>query len=637
MYRLYRLLLIALLSSIALPAFGQYTRDTAAKKKIDEAINKYYVETDFEKAEGVLLGTINACGEKCSPAVMSTAWMYVGIVRGSGKNNQAGAKEAFQKAVAADPQVKLDMVLATPETQATFAAAAGGGAPAPAETAPAAPVAEEAPGGGLNCSPSVREVETRRPIPVQCSSDEEVTSMELKYKAFGSDTWKTLPMSKKGNAFRATIPCDGTSVGGTLRVYVRAKDAQAEQIDSWGTKQAPQEFNIAEGVTAEPPAFEGEEPPARCQDKGECPPDFPGCSDAKSSGGCEGRGNKDWGAACDNSVDCKCGLLCTDGTCESAPSCDSDADCSTGTCKNGKCDIEGGGGGFGPKEEFKKNWFGIHFGQDFAFVGGNNVCDATLGQADANYACFYEGTDDQPFFRTPFPYRDGIQNGMVLATSRIMISYDRALTNRITIGARLGYAFGGGPPAGQSASQDAVPPANGNEGDEPFQVPANNVATGGRSFLPAHFEVRGAFWFLPLNAKTFRAYGAVGGGLAQVDAKVKIPELDCNDAGVRYSNPSAPTDGLDQAGTRDYVDGAGNVYSPFAQCQNAVGYYNYQLYPTYNVDGWKKMGQGFITLGVGGMIAFKDNMGVLINANFMYMLPASGIVIEPSLGFQIGM
>ena len=363
MYRLYRLLLIALLTLVALPAFGQYTRDTAAKKKIDEAINKYYVETDFEKAEGVLLGTINACGEKCSPQVHGTAWMYVGIVRGSGKNNQAGAKEAFQKAVAADPQVKLDMVLATPETQATFNSVAGGAAAAPAETpsapiavAPEAGAAAAGGSGAVVCTPEVREVETRRPIPIQCQSDEEVTSMEVKYKPFGSDTWKTLPMSKKGAAFRATIPCDGTSIAGTLRVYVRAKDPQGEQVDSWGTKQAPIEFNLAEGVTAEPPSFEGEAPPARCQDKGECPPDFPGCADSKAESGCEGRGQKDWGAACDNSVECKCGLLCTDGTCETAPSCESDADCSTGTCVAGKCEIEGGsGGGFGPKEPFKKN------------------------------------------------------------------------------------------------------------------------------------------------------------------------------------------------------------------------------------------------------------------------------------------
>src|SRR5262245_2848493 len=199
----------ALLSLVALPAQAQFTRDAAANKKIDEAINQHYVATDFEKAEGVLLGTINACADKCSPQVFGKAWMYVGIVRGSGRNNQAGAKEAFQKAVAADKDVKLDMVLATPETQATFndvvgggggaAAAAGAGAAAAGAggEAAAGPVA-----GGLVCTPDPMQVETRRAIPVECKSDEEVTAMELRYKAYGSEKWVTVQMAKKGDAFR---------------------------------------------------------------------------------------------------------------------------------------------------------------------------------------------------------------------------------------------------------------------------------------------------------------------------------------------------------------------------------------------------------------------------------------------------
>src|SRR6185295_4164529 len=147
--RLHRLLWIVLLILGASPAFGQYTRDNAANKKIDEAINTHYVATDFEKAEGVLLGTINACSDKCSPQTLGKAWMYVGIVRGSGKNNQTGAKDAFQKALAADPNVQLDTVLATPETQATFAALGGTAAPPPEAIASAAPAtAAAAPAGG---------------------------------------------------------------------------------------------------------------------------------------------------------------------------------------------------------------------------------------------------------------------------------------------------------------------------------------------------------------------------------------------------------------------------------------------------------------------------------------------------------
>src|SRR5687767_3238296 len=160
------ILLAALLSLVALPAQAQFTRDTAANKKIDEAINQHYVATDFEKAEGVLLGTINACGDKCSPQVFGRAWMYVGIVRGSGKNNQPGAKEAFQKAAAADPNVKLNTVLATPETLATCNAVTGGGGggaapPPPAEDpAEAEPGADPVAGGGggtVECSPGPGE------------------------------------------------------------------------------------------------------------------------------------------------------------------------------------------------------------------------------------------------------------------------------------------------------------------------------------------------------------------------------------------------------------------------------------------------------------------------------------------------
>jgi hypothetical protein len=55
------------------------------------------------------------------------------------------------------------------------------------------------------------------------------------------------------------------------------------------------------------------------------------------------------------------------------------------------------------------------------------------------------------------------------------------------------------------------------------------------------------------------------------------------------------------------------------------------------VDGWKKMGQAFATGSVGAMFAFKENMGVVINANVMYLLPAAGLVIEPSLGFTLGL
>src|SRR5262245_5833762 len=80
-------------------------RDKAAQKKIEEAIYTHFLNTDFDAAEGLLLGTVRACEDKCSPSVVAKAWMYVGIIRGSGRNDIPGAQEAFSTALAADPAV----------------------------------------------------------------------------------------------------------------------------------------------------------------------------------------------------------------------------------------------------------------------------------------------------------------------------------------------------------------------------------------------------------------------------------------------------------------------------------------------------------------------------------------------------
>lgn len=609
MHRLQRLLVAALFMLFAVPAAAQYTRDNAANKKIDEAINNHYLATEFDKAEGVLTGTINACGDKCSPQVIGKAWMYVGIVRGSGKNDLAGAKEAFQKAIAADPGVKLDAALATPETQKAFQDAGGGGTaapppatPEPTAPAPAAEPADES-GEGVSCTPEVREVQTRRPIPVQCATDEEATAMELRYKV--GDTWKSLKMDKKGESFRAQIPCDATMDPMTLRVYVRAKDASGEVVGSWGTKGKPIEFSLGEDVAADPPKFDDAEAPLRCEAKEECPPDFPGCGPSGPA-----RGDKDWGAACDNSSECKEGLLCMDGTCETAPSCDTDADCDTGSCVGGKCDIgEGAGSTSGP---YKKHWLGLHVAQDIAIIGGSDVC-TPAAQTNDNFACFYKDLD-RPYVGDPFP-GTGIATGTVVATTRILLSYDLAVSPNITVGARVGYAIGGGPAAGQEVESDGGTPDD----------PSDDTYTGGTAFLPFHAELRGAYWIgkNALGKKGLRPYLGLGGGMAQVDAKVPVTIKDCTG---RYDD-----------GTLHATDGNPASATPIEDCRQALTNFDQREMPDVQLDAYKKLGQGFVTVSGGLAFAFKENMALQLNLNFMYMLPSSGAVLEPSLGFVAGL
>jgi hypothetical protein len=518
----------------AMPALAQFTRDPAATAKIDEAIKTHYLAGDFLKAEAVLTGTIKACEKRCSPQLLAKAWMYVGVVRGA-RSDQPGAKEAFLNALAIEPSVQLDVAVATVETQATFTMAGGAEAEprtTPSAEAPAAESAAQTPpsagpvlprskgvvqGDGVVCTPAVKEAETRRPIPVECTPDEETTRAELRYKAFGSPTWQTLPMARKGKAFRAQIPCDATQNIGALKFYVQGEDAEGVTVVNWGSKKQPVEIALVEQSTLEPPSYDDSDAPARCPARELCPPDFPGCSDEKS------------GAK----------------TASAAP------------------------------PSYRKWWFGLHVAHDVAFASSDNACMSE--SEDENLVCYRTDSRKAPYDTTFFETKRGgaISFGAISATTRVLVSADYAFTAQLTAGLRLGYALGGGPPAGRSVQYDS---------DETVSA----VVDPGLKFLPLHLEARFAYWFGDdALAKTgLRPYVHGGGGLAQVDAKI-----------VAY-----------------------------VEDKNGVG----------KVDAWKKLGRAFITLGGGVVYAFTPTLGAQVNLNGMYLISASGLVLEPSLGALMG-
>ena len=573
----------SILLMTALPAAAA-PRDAAANKKIDEAINTHYLATKFDKAEGVLTGTIKACGKKCSGAVIARAWMYVGIVRGSGKQDEAGAKKAFEAAVKADPKVKLDEALATPETKKLFEAVAGsgGGGEAGGESSggsgggsgtPEPPDAGDLP-GDMECSPLVAEVQTRRPIPVSCTTEEDAVKAELRYKEYGGDKWVAVPMKKKGDFFQAMVPCAATQLAGKIRYYVRAQDASGDVVDTRGSKSKPFVVNVVPETSAEAPAFPDRDPPDRCEEQVECPPDFPGC---KSGGG----GTKPWGASCASNDECKSGLACVSGTCESAQACTTNSECPSGNCDSGVCkDADG------PSGPFKKNWIGLHVAYDVAIMGGDNVCSAS-SQANDGFACYYKGQENQYRFDPQPGVANKISTGFAPATIRFLASYDRVLGENLTLGARAGFAINGGPPAGQQGSEV--------------------------DFLPFHGEARVGYWFgtQPFAKKGFRPYVHAGGGMAQVDAKLPVTILDCAQGQLNADRNN----------------------STYISCRDGAGAQGTRL----ELDAYKKLGQGFVTAGGGAVYALSPNSGFQANLNLMMMLGTSGFVIEPSIGYVFGL
>lgn len=254
---------------------------------------------------------------------------------------------------------------------------------------------------GLACTPAAGEVQTRRPIPVACRADAEVVRMSLRYQEHGQAAWKTIDMLRSGDSFRGQIPCEATMDSGRLNFFVVATDEMGDPTDTLGSKSAPLRFTVNPRSQSAAPAYPGEEPPARCEERVLCPPDFPGCEDTMH-----------------------------DPVEEEAP----------------------------PAAPFKTDYIGVHFAADIGFISGSNVCS----EANREFDCF---ADDTPYpaalpadvAAEPGELGDaypgtGIGSGAAAGTLRAMLSYDHAFVDRISAGVRLGYAFGGGPatPAGRS-------------------------------------------------------------------------------------------------------------------------------------------------------------------------------------------
>jgi hypothetical protein len=478
--RLLVALLVAFTFSLVPNAFAQ-SLDRSANEKIDEAINVHYLATNFKKAEGVLLGTIKACGTQCTPPVLARAWMYIGIVRGSGRNDQAGARKAFSEALALDPNVKLDEGLATDETKASFRAASGasgGRSKQPAAVAPKAAAARGLP--AMTCTPSVPEVEVRRPIPVSCAA-KNAAEVDLFYRMQGAKSVQKVPMQFGGDQYSTVIPCLATSSLGQFELYALAKGPEGTGVAKWGSPDQPHVIRLVEQTTAAPPSLPGQPPPERCKSGGECPPGFPGCMP-------EGVG---WGEACSKAQRCKHGLTCKNNLCEPAPECESNSDCATGICSGGYCEDEQESTAEGGTGKPRLNWIGLHVAGDIAVISGKNICSSEGW--DDNFRC-YDTTNNQqlPASLLPAPvWSTSVSTTAVYATTRVLLSYDRVITPNITLGARVGMGFGGSP-----------------------------------EFRAYHVEARGAYWLVPLDKPGFEPYVGLAAGMAQVDAGVDAIRQD---------------------------------------------------------------------------------------------------------------
>jgi hypothetical protein len=491
---------VLLIASHALAA----PKDNAALKLDDDAIFNDYLATKFTDAERKLKQAVQVCGRSnCSPSVLAQVRRDLGIVYVVTQRTDE-ARAQFAEALRLDPATQLPKDLTTPEIQAVFASAGGGGG----RGAPREPAPEAAPDKGpvTAAPPGPDEEEEIEHIPVgeaalwtplvifaEMAEGINPSKVQVRYKTFGSPDWKRLELKKFRRGYGAEIPCaDIGSTPGEMRYYIQALGPSGEVIATNGTRNAPHRVMLKDDPADEPRHLPGKAIPEKCKGgmQVDCPPGLPGCaSDHKKAPGAE----------CGSDSECQAGI-CLNGMCGGDPDKVPDVKCEADNeCGSGKKCIEGTCTGVA-----KKNWIGFAVQQDFLLLpSATSVC------ADAvEYTCFEPSGayyDPAAYGTEPIPEAaDEIKGGFAVSTTRIMLSYDRTLGTHYELGARAGFAFGGGPQAPE-----------------------------GKAFFPAHIEVRASYWFgkNPFASTGIRPYAILGGGLAQYDAKVKVQTYERDNNG----------------------------------------------------------------------------------------------------------
>ncbi len=330
--RCFLLLLGALMCSLWVSQVAEAQGETREVIELNRDAMDAYTELDVRRARGLLRKALKLCergGVDSSQVARTHA--NLGIVYAGGMQDNSAALDAFELALRADPAVRLDPLLSSPDIANLFNLArrrAGTGArPAddddddlldfgsatPAASSPAARASAQLFSGPGNIPhmPVPEQLDrTALPIFIEAPDDAPVGAVYVHYRNESMRAYAQVPMQRVPGGFGVLIPCKDV-VQPRVSYYISAFSRSKEPLGFAGTATEPVTVPIV-GTRSQPaPALPGGQPPEQCArtgSAGNCVAGMPGCEPESAFGGASGH-------VCESDVDCYEGEHCVEGMC----------------------------------------------------------------------------------------------------------------------------------------------------------------------------------------------------------------------------------------------------------------------------------------------------------------------------------
>ena len=453
--------------------------EESAKKADEQAMDVDFLSLDLKKAKKKLQDALKKCGKgKCSAATMAALHRDLGVVLFNSKDAKGGTKE-IDAAFNADASVTIAKdYLDNPDVKKAWEASAkkhgvGGGTPPP-------PVSTGKPSGSGDGDESIPNAEgnlavavkkapvgSELPLLIEVPKGTDIAKVKVSYKTEAMEKYKVVEAKKVKSKWLAILDCSATNAAGTLKYFIKAYDGDDVELEHYGTIKKPAIVKLSDSVADEDkPLLPGDEEPKSCS------------GEEGSSGGGEEGGSKPEGSGCEADEECEKGLVCIEK-----------GDSGKKKCQPGESKKE-------PAGAYNKLWFGLDGQLDVLFLGADrDLCK------QKSWACDVNGQDvgvpdTQGIAVKPGDRTGGkTDGGTSIGTKRVFLSFDYFLARSFSVGARLGYIFGG-----------------------------NDTSVA--KFVPFHAEVRGQFFFTDSG---LRPYALLGAGYGRTEAGVPDVIITPND------------------------------------------------------------------------------------------------------------